>query len=282
VAADEKRELREIVGVALGATHLESTEGEEHAIERIGALGMSAYGRRDDKLEITLDGELGELLQRWKYGGDASVRGQAAVLLAALIQQRPRLRRRWFAFPGESLMRFVVRVLEEWIDEPCRHCNGVGRSGVSADGQEVKRVDCPDCDGLGTVPIPARGRLELRTWPFLTSMDWKRSADIRRAAARERAKPARERCPGCNGGRTATRTKATPTNLGKVCTRCDGSGKARPEHTRRASALGLDREIYWSEWRRRFTWLMYELNFVDAQVHARLHLQLERRRVPAT
>jgi hypothetical protein len=289
MAADEKRELKEIVGVALGATHLESTQGEEHAIERIGALGLAACRHVDDgpaapmlggkaKLEITLDGRLGELLHRFKYGGDRTVRQEAAILLLRVVQESSH-RRRWFAWPGQLLMRFCVRVLDEWESEACGNCDGVGRIGVSSDGALLKLIACATCDAIGTVPIR---EAVIRSWPFLTAMHWPRSGDARRAQLREEAKPTRARCPTCNGRQTMVHKIPTPTSIGKLCPRCGGSGQGKPQHARRALALGIDRDVYWKHWRGRFEWVLFHLYLVDELINRRLHSQLERRKVRAT
>jgi hypothetical protein len=116
-----KPDLRELVGVACTSAHLESHEGREGAIERVGALAYAQHATGE---------RLSALLWRAKYSRDAIAARSAARALTKLLA-------------GEGLMAadealvFSSRLIAEWIADKCAACGGTGLQEILA-GRRIR------------------------------------------------------------------------------------------------------------------------------------------------
>lgn len=245
-ASEKKPDIRELVGIAVNTSALDSSETHERAVDRIAALGAASlevslgadvarlpiaamagevYRRSADMRDVMLDpgtpderdqiaGELAPLLWHVRYGAQYSLLPAAVRLFARWL----RMRAMFAGFVTEAhflvLQRFSACVLHEWLSDRCIACGGSGKLERTRAGGWIR----------------PRGSMQ-------------RNATFR------------------------------------PCAGCGGSGKARPSHGERARWLEIPLSWYESErWHQRFnaasTWLH--------QFHARrlerpLTAQLERR-----
>lgn len=117
--------IRQHIAGALHATDLRMSPIEERAIDRIAALASV--------------GNLGSAVLRLRYGHDASAYRQLRPVLVAKAKRRANT-------PGDEaiLDRLAHRVLQEWLDDQCEHCNG--RTWIQ---RGARRQPCRTCSATG-------------------------------------------------------------------------------------------------------------------------------------
>ena len=117
--------IRQHIAGALHATDLTMSPIEERAIDRIAALSQV--------------GHLGSAVLRLRYGHDADAYRQLRPALVA------KARRRVSTGGTDAILdRLAHRVLQEWLDDQCQHCNG--RTWVQ---RGARRQPCRTCSATG-------------------------------------------------------------------------------------------------------------------------------------
>jgi hypothetical protein len=248
MAAAEKPDLRELVGVSVNASSLVARAGETH-LDRVGAMGAASclvslgadrsgvpiaaaatevYRRSVDMRELMLDpgdldardriaGELAPLLWRLRYGGQHELLAPAIRLYARWLATRRSFAQ--YASPQHAgfLERFATAVLHEYLSDICQPCGGSGKLERTRSGTWIR----------------PRGSMQ----------------------------------------RNAT--------FGQ-CRACSGSGRARPSHGGRARWLQITLATYEDEhWAQRFTAALNWLTqFHARRLHRPLTQQLERYKKP--
>lgn len=97
----------------------------ETGLDRIGALACSD--------------PLGAALWRVKWAGDPRSMKTALALLVKRVRKPHEAR--------TMVVKLCQTVLQEWLDELCRHCDG--RGAMVTPGTPVARHSCPVCNGTG-------------------------------------------------------------------------------------------------------------------------------------
>jgi hypothetical protein len=86
-----------------------------------------------------------------------------------------------------------------------------------------------------------------------------------------------DRCPQCGGaGTVPIERRASRNTRTKLCSRCDGLGNRRIDHSARAAALGLRMETYEAHWRARIEEAVGWIRDAEAHIVERLRFQNQR------
>lgn len=167
MAAVERRDIMEQVGVAVGASDLSSSELRETSVDLVAAVGAASArlhlgdqgipiagaalkptGTREDRIAA----DLAPTLWHLKAGGQE----QAALRTAGLFTQWLRGKTELSTLPGEQLHAFAAIVLSEWLSSRCAKCRGAGLLEQTRTGQKVaahtfarnaRFVTCNLCNG---------------------------------------------------------------------------------------------------------------------------------------
>lgn len=178
-----KRCIRELVGIAVNTSSLESEEGHERAVERIAALGAAAlavrlgadvqgvpiagaralvYGTELDPRDV-LAGELVPVLWHIRYGRQFDLVPQAVHLFALWIAHRPAFTE--YAGDEHAGLRrlFSERAMHEWLSDRCVSCGGSGKHQRSPTGRWIRPSGsmqrnatyrpCDACNGTRRSPV---------------------------------------------------------------------------------------------------------------------------------
>lgn len=253
------------------------------ALDRAAALGSAQLRRQEGGAVLTLHDdptlsmkhrtslveraspdlglELAALLLRAKYAGDHRGIRRANFLLALRLRFRAKrsVRR---ASKGEAIaIALASQSIAEWLADLCDKCNGTGRCDMTLGRMDERLVACKRCAASGQVGVYG---------PRMMQLLWAGDHDG------QELRPTSITCPECRGSKIAYARTRVHQNLGSVCTRCGGTGGARPKHTDRAIAIGVSRETYlrvWSSW---FDWALAHLNSLDKTLVSLLHCELGR------
>ncbi len=142
-AAAERVELREVIGVAIGARNLgeDVTGATLRPVDRIAAFGLAGCG--------TLKRGLSESMWRLRWGRDHRARKETGELFAALLLKSSFVRARWnFHRPSAQISAFALGAVIEWEHDRCPQCGGAGSIPRSGSGRDL-RVHCAVCNGTG-------------------------------------------------------------------------------------------------------------------------------------
>jgi len=156
--AKEKRDIRELVGIAVNTSGLTMKVNQERALDRIAALGAASLAMRlgvdredlpiaaakplvyGDELDIrdVLAGELAPVLWHVRFGGQYDQVPAAITLFAGWVSHH-RLFAEWKA-PEHLRLRlaYAERVMHEWLSDKCTACGGSGKQQRSQGGQWIR------------------------------------------------------------------------------------------------------------------------------------------------
>lgn len=253
--------LVEKVGVAMNAHSLESSVDFEGAADRLGGLGAATF-KRDAAGKPLIHAEM-EVVQRdrgrellaylWrlKYGEQPTVRRQCVLLLERMLSARGGRGRHWKA--GRLLtVRFVVRVIDEWVNDGCPECGGRCTKGGTRAHFSTVRKACTECHETGTVEHWTQAMLDL-----LLHGDHDGQVAV----------PVMKPCPACTGRRWVSGTVKVGYARERACGACSGSGKRRLTDEAldnpRMAALQITKADYAYKWKRRFMEVHGVLSRVD-------------------
>lgn len=163
---EKKPDIRELVGIAVNTSALDSSPTHERAVDRVAALGAAAlevslgadlaglpiaamvgdvYRRSADMRDVMLDpgtpderdqlaGELGPLLWHIRYGAQHELLSKAVKLFARWLKHRRLFAEIVYPEPPSHeadhvplLERFAARSLHEWLSDRCIACGGCGK-----------------------------------------------------------------------------------------------------------------------------------------------------------
>lgn len=120
----------------------------ETGLDRIGALACSD--------------PLGAALWRVKWAGDPRSFGTALALLVKRVRKPHEAR--------TMVVKLCHAVLQEWLDELCRHCEG--RGAMVTPGTPVARHACPVCSGTGVRKPSEQRRAAKLGFAVMTYLRW--------------------------------------------------------------------------------------------------------------
>lgn len=272
---DDRPDAVELIGLASQTTSLAGSPIAERPVDRVGALGAATLKRNAEGLPITTGDdatgafsvvdaqlELGALLWRLKIGGDVTCRVDAAVLLDELLRNTRR-RLGWWGWPGQTLARFALRAVDEYVDDKCKRCGGCGREntsgteGTASDSRGTvreRRVACGDCKGGATETL-SNG--ETRTYHGMVRM--RGASGIALLVD----------CAGCRGFGWVQRRDVVAPKRERQCRVCNGTGARQPDERGRALALCVDVGTYRTIWHRRFSQVEALLSRIEADIRQR-------------
>lgn len=268
----EKPGLMELMGRAVNATDLSTTEGREGNVERLAAMGLAQVNpeAREHKAteaqpEIDPRAALGSLLIRIKAGrpgrsghGDSSgtvplkEAMQAVNMLTHWIRQQNYFKK-WKLVSGRGMLQtFVQQVVAEWLNDRCAKCDGVEWTGVKREQVKSRRRRCRECKGVGFVTRTGASKARPgETYKLRTA------------------------CPTCCTLRTQLHDIIPAINP-KVCGDCKGTGLRLANDGERARLLRISEKTYDQYWVRRFLWLRERLDRVEWTEKNLLQVQLGR------
>lgn len=225
--------LRETVGCSVNSSNLKSSDLKEGAIDRVASMARADA--------------LGSALWRIKVGGDMGALAPAAILLAHRVSHSDEFAH-WGLTDHLKLLSMCKRVLNEWLQDKCTQCKGRGRTGMGKGKVISSSVDCACCAGSGRLPhFPEFSQTMLHGLDGLTEYG-PISFEAREFIA-SRTQP----CPDCSGlGKVQSEKSIKEASLGKLCGRCEGSGRARINGAERARIVGVSPKNYWKSWDARF------------------------------
>lgn len=236
--------LKESVGTAVNASNLASDENKECPVDRIAAMARADA--------------LGSALWRIKVGGDMGALAPAAILLAHRVSHSEGFAQ-WGLTDHLKLLSMCKRVLNEWLQDKCTQCKGRGRTGMGKGKVISSSVDCPCCAGSGRVGHVGKITAALiATGEATYQRHYRFKGEVRTKAKtivmpEEGITPQTKPCPDCSGlGKVQSEKSIKEASLGKLCGRCEGSGRARINGVERARVVGVSRQGYWQVWDARF------------------------------
>jgi len=167
MAAAERRDIMEAVGVAVGSSDLSGSQQRERHVDLIAAVGAASarlhYG--DQAVPIVgaahrpsgtpadrLAAELAPMLWHLKAGGQE----QTALRVATMFALWMRAKTEFEAMPAEILTAFSMRVVQEWVSTSCARCRGsgvlevdrrLGKVSPRSHARNARFVNCDQCHG---------------------------------------------------------------------------------------------------------------------------------------
>lgn len=241
---NDKPSLRETVGCAVNSSNLKSDDLKEGAVDRVASMARADA--------------LGSALWRVKVGGDMSALAPAALLLSHRVANSEEFPE-WGMDDHLKLLRICKRVLNEWLQDKCTQCKGRGRTGMGKGKVEQGSVACQVCNGSGRVAHVGQISAQLlATGKATYGRHYRFKGQVRTKAQTIEMKPddvipQTRPCLTCAGvGKIKTEKSIKEASLGKLCGRCEGSGRARINGAERAKVVGVSRQAYWQVWDARF------------------------------
>lgn len=167
MAAAERRDLMEAVGVAVGSSDLSSSEVRERHVDMIAAVGAASARLHYGNQAVPIAGavlrptaspadqiaaELAPMLWHLKAGGQEQTALRVAGMFAGWMRCKPD----FAAMHPEIVRLFSMRLVQEWCRATCGKCRGAGlleldrRLGKIAPrthARNTRLVTCDLCQG---------------------------------------------------------------------------------------------------------------------------------------
>lgn len=163
MAAAERRDIMEVVGVAIGSSDLSSSETRERHVDMVAAVGAASgrlhYGNAGlptvaSAMRPTASGadqiaaELAPMLWHLKAGGQEQTALRVAGIFAGWMRCKPD----FAAMHPQIVQAFAMRVVQEWCRTGCVRCRGAGvlevdrRLGKVAPKSHARNARLVQCD----------------------------------------------------------------------------------------------------------------------------------------
>ena len=167
MAAAERRDIMEVVGVAIGSSDLSSSDVRERHVDVVAAVGAASarlhYGnqgmpiagsimRPTASVADQIAAELAPMLWHLKAGGQE----QTALRVAGTFSGWMRCKPDYAAMHPEIVRLFAMRVVQEWCRSKCTKCRGsgvleldrrLGKVAPRSHARNTRFVTCDVCQG---------------------------------------------------------------------------------------------------------------------------------------